>query len=411
MVACTGEDIFVGQGHTVFCLRMSGNLVDEPVADIIGEVVGVHAAFRGALFTPPVLERIDEEQHIAINETIGDALELRFHRSSVRKSPVGIEMVVVVETRAVVVVSVGRHECHLVQCRTHGAVEPLLPLPLRVGLATGIRKVTREETELRIGLILSYRFGAFVGLLDVLIVLDMTIAHIDEGEIALVGILGDELCNLTPVLTITDTPAIYRTRLQRRSLCLMTYIIELRITRQTCSRTDIVFRTLRSLDRRVVEVRIGRLCIYLDHTCSGEVLGRSIRFGYQLYFTVCDTAVGEPAEAHMGSRVAVDSSDLVIRHLLGLQRVDSGIHSLQIAGNLCDIRIIFGFQTVYLSRLFGYEELDHRRYRIIAHQVGCLCFQYLMRIELRRNRLHNDYSKVLETAVLRDHTGNRGVFQ
>ena len=55
----------------------------------------------------------------------------------------------------------------------------------------------------------------------------------------MVRILGHKLCNFAPVFAKTYTPAIYRTRRELGSLCLVADIIELRVTRQTGSSTDV----------------------------------------------------------------------------------------------------------------------------------------------------------------------------
>ena len=261
MVTRTGEDILMRQRYSVFSLRVRCYLLFEPIADIIRQIRGAHNFFLRSRLTPPILHREDKEQHIAIDKTISDTLELRFHRSSVGKTPIGIEVVIVVQTRTVIVVTIGRNKCHLVQCRTHRSFEPTLPLPFRIGLATRIHKVTREETELHILLIRHHCLRTTTRLLDILCILYMAIGHIDEREIFLVLILGYKLTYLTPVALRTYAPTIYRTRLQVSSLCLVTHVVKLRITRQAGSRTDIVFRTLGSLDRRIMQRSVRGLRI------------------------------------------------------------------------------------------------------------------------------------------------------
>ena len=128
----------------------------------------------------------------------------------------------------------------------------------------------------------------------------MAIRHINKGEIALVSIFGNKLRYFTPVLAITDTPAIYRSRGQISCLRLMAHVIKLRVTRQTRSSTDIVLRALGSLNRRIVESCVSRLCAHFDHAVGlGKICCRSIRLGYQLHLALGDTAISKPAEAHM----------------------------------------------------------------------------------------------------------------
>ena len=119
MVAGAREDVLMAQSDTVFGVRMKRNLLLKPVPQVVREIRRSHTFFARSRCTPPVLHRINEEQHIAIDEAIRDTLELRFGLCAVREAPVGIEMVVVVKTRTVVVVTVCRNHRHLIQHRPH----------------------------------------------------------------------------------------------------------------------------------------------------------------------------------------------------------------------------------------------------------------------------------------------------
>ena len=353
------------------------------------------------LCAPPILQRINKEQYIAIDETIGNALKLRFGLRCIGKAPVGIEVVVVIQALTVIVITVSRHKSHLVQCRTHRTFEPLLPLPLGVSITSCIGEVSGEQTELSVRLVLGNCLCTLASLINILIVLYMAIGHIDEREITLFSRFGHELGYLAPILPITDTPTIYRSRLQGSSLCLMTHVVKLRVTRQTRCCTDIVLRTLRCLDRRVMQRSVRRLSTYFNNSVRfGKVLCRSISHRYQLYHTVVDSAVRKPAETHMGSRITIDSSDLVVRILFNLQFADLLLHGCNFLGNSRQQINIIRLHTINLSYFFCYQIRNETRNRVVLDMVRSLSLYYLMRIFHRRLRSNHYRSCCTKTTFL-----------
>ena len=310
-------------------------------------------------------------------------------------------MVVIVQALTIIVVTIGRHKSHLVQCRTHRTFEPLLPLPLGVGITSRIGKVTREQTELGIRFVLGYCLCTLASLIDILVVLYMAVGHIDEREITLISLFGHELCYLTPILAVTHTPTIYRSRLQSSSLRLMAHVVKLRVTRQTRCCTDIIFRALRCLNRRVMQRSVRRLSTYFNHSVRfSKVLCRSISHRYQLYLSLRDTAVRKPAETHMRCRIAINSSDLVIRILFYLQFTDLLLHGCNFLGNSRQQINIIRLHTINLSYFFCYQIRNETRNRVVLDMVRSLSFYYLMRIFYRRFRGYHYRSCCSKTTFL-----------
>ena len=210
-------------------------------------------------------------------------------------------------------------------------------------------------------------------------------------------ILGYKLTNLTPVLAVTYTPTVNRSRLQIRRQCLVTHIVEIGVTRQTCCSTDIVLRTFARLNRRVVQFGIQHVGVNGDNSLRSEVGFCGIGFRYQLNLTLVNTVVCEPAETHVRGRITVDSSNLVVRELFADQFTYTLIHNRNLRRN--NRQVGFRIHTVYLGLLFSNQERDETRNRIILNLIFCLCLYYFLRINNRRNRLYNHFRGCFETAV------------
>ena len=330
----------------------------------------MHLTLMSAALTPPVLHREDEEEHIAILEAIGNTLELRFYFCSVCKAPISIEVIVIVQTRAVIMVTIRRNKRHLIQNRTHGSFKPAFPLPFRVSLTTRIYKVTREEAELRIRFMLRYSLSTFSCLLNIYRILNMAIRHVNEREIALVLILRYKLSNFTPVTVEADTPAISRSRCQFGCSSLMAYIIKLRVARQTRCGTNIILRTFACLNRCIVEICITCGSTNSYYTINGsKVFCRSIGQRKELYNTIRNATIREPAETHMGVRITVNRSNLVIWLIFRLQFINHHVHCIQFCIQMSQFRIILGLQTINTCLLFCYKETNETWNRIILDVI------------------------------------------
>ena len=68
-------------------------------------------------FTPEVLHREHEEECIAIDKTIDNTFKLGLVRDKNIERVVCVEVIGVVDVRAVIVVAVGRHESHVLDNR------------------------------------------------------------------------------------------------------------------------------------------------------------------------------------------------------------------------------------------------------------------------------------------------------
>ena len=107
----------------------------------------------------------------------------------------------------------------------------------------------------------------------------------------------------------------------------------------------------------------------------------------------------------MGSRIAIERSNLVIRHLLRLQLGNSFVHYLQLAGDRFDhLRSCLRTQTVNLRLLLGNQERNETRNRIVLDQIRSLSVQYFLRIFYRRFRRNNNRSLSSKITVFGLHT-------
>ena len=172
-------------------------------------------------------------------------------------------------------IAICRNNRHLHNDRFERFFEPTLPLPFAVGGCACLNKITGENTEFRFRHCLRYCSGAPAGMIHIFLVLNMTIGHIDEREIALFGILSAELRNVTPVVLITHTPRIICACAEVFRQCFMAYISELGIRRQFGG-----FTNTRARNSISQSLRCCRLRRNSDDTFDGrKIFGRGVRFG------------------------------------------------------------------------------------------------------------------------------------
>ena len=172
---------------------------------MVGQVFGC-AVDKTIGLTPEVLHREHQEEGIAIYKIVYDAFKLRLAGDHAVELVVGIEVIGIVDIRAVVVVAIGRHDRHGLDHRFQCLFKPALPLPFTVVGIAILYKVARENAELGF----RHRFHrcqcATTGMLDILRIHDMAVRHIDKGELALVGILSAEMGDRAPVAFVSHTP-------------------------------------------------------------------------------------------------------------------------------------------------------------------------------------------------------------
>ena len=283
------------------------------------------------------------------------------------KVRIGIEMVVVVKVRTIIMVTIRYHNRHLHNNRFDRFLKPAFPLPFRVGRFTSLYEVTREEAETSIRHRSRSCSSAPFGILHVLGILNMAVGHVEEGIFALCHVLRTEMRNRAPVTRITYTPAIRCTRLQILRHCFMANIFEsclgihLGCLQQTRSGNGIA-------------QRLGSRCfrIQRNNTFSClEVSSDSFLFCDNLYDTVCNAFIGKPCERHVGTRITIDIGNHVIRLRLRYQFNCGSIHFFNLSGNRCNLFRRCG-ETIDTRCLFCHPERDKRRYGIIFHSVYCI---------------------------------------
>ena len=173
-VVGAGEEVEVCQRETVLGVGILTNLLSEPGADVVSQIlrglVGI-----AVILTPEVLHREDQEQCVAIDEAIDDTLELGLGRDHHIELVVCIEVESIVEVIAVVVVAVGRSNRHLHDNGFERFFKPSLPFPLAVCSRTILDEVAGEDAETSLGDSLDCSHGTTTSVLDILGVHDMTV--------------------------------------------------------------------------------------------------------------------------------------------------------------------------------------------------------------------------------------------
>ena len=274
-------------------------------------------------------------------------------------------------------VTVRHYHRHLHNHRLDTLFEPALPLPLGVRSGTGLYEVTREEAETCFRYSSGSRRCATVGVVNVLLILNMTIRHIDETELTLLCVLRTEMTNFTPMTCVTYTPTVRRTRSQVLCYRLVTHILEGGLRIQSRS-----FQNTRSRNSITKRLRGRRSSSDTNHITALKVRSRRIRHRQNLNHTVCDSFVGKPRESHTGMRVAVDISHHVIRLFLAHQLSCCCIHRLQFTGNSCFL-CIRSLETVHTSCLLCNQERNPRRNSVVRLFVQRISCQHLVRIDNR----------------------------
>ena len=205
-------------------------------------------------------------------------------------------------------VSVRRHHRHCFDDRLHGLLEPAFPFPFAVVGVSVFDEVTGEAAEPRLRNGLDSRQRATACFLDIGLVHDMAVAHDEEGELTLGSILRAEMADRTPVAFISHTPGIGSTRRQVFRQCFMADIFipcagsNPRCIDDIARLTGVAqsFRLLRSSS---------------DSRSSFKVFLRCVLHGNDLYSSLGDAIVGEPAETHPCLGVTIDGSHHTIGFL------------------------------------------------------------------------------------------------
>ena len=393
-VSRTGEDILMREGNTILGVRVFLYLLAEPPAYIIGEVGRFHGSFarRG---TPPVLKRINEEEDVAIDEGVGNAMELRAIGSRHGHREVGrrIEMVIVVEQGAVIVVTIGRHDRHLHDHRSDGFFEPALPLPFGVRVCTCLHEVAREEAEARFGYGVRSRGSAPFGILHILGILDMAIGHIEEGVFALRRTLGTEMGDGAPVSFVSDTPRVGSTRREVGSNRLMAHVFESGLVGHLSSLQQ------SGSGNGVTEILgDGRGSLQGQDIGSLEIRRHGTGFRYNLHFAVHDSFVGEPRKRHVRARVAVYIGYHAVGFLFRDEFGSRFVHRSNLIGDSCYL-LIRSPEAIHACGLFSNPEGDEGRDGVVLDRVERICFQNLMGVEDRRFGSYHSNHEIGESAV------------
>ena len=298
------EQILVHQPHTPLYLRRCGYLTAEPAAQIALQVLRRTGSVV-VLPAPEVLFGESDELHRPVGKAVVDSRKLRTHLCRQVECGIRIEVIGVVQQRAVVMVAVRWHERHPPQHGLQRLFKPAFPLPFAVLVCAGIYKIPGEHAEPCIPFVTSHRLGTQARSVDIFLVLNMTVGHIDETELLLILIRRAEMSHFTPMFPVTYAVRIVSARLEVFRYRLMTHITKRR-----------AFVHLRRLQYPRTRYRI----------MQGRGSGGSRRNGKwhltfcpNLYFTLLYTFVREPTKCHSCLRVTVDVCHYAVRLLFRLQ--------------------------------------------------------------------------------------------
>ena len=197
-------------------------------------------------------------------------------------------------------VAICRHDGHLLDDRLQRLLEPALPFTIHI--VAILHKISGEHTEPCFGNGLYCCQCTTACILDGLCIHEVAVGHIDERKLTLIGIFCAEMCDRAPMVFVSHTPTIRRSRSKVGGKSLMADIAILLVFRQAglanyircCTGINDSFRPLgrrRQGDNSFIEVGFG-----------------SISLGYELHFALKYTIVGKPAETHLCLGITVNCS-------------------------------------------------------------------------------------------------------
>ena len=222
------------QTYTPFGVRVLGNLTAEPATKVTLKILRRTGCII-VLAAPEVLLGEGDKLQIAVLKRVVDARELRTNFRLQIKRRIGIEVIRIVQQRRVVVIAVGRNDRHTHNHRPQHLLKPALPLPLTVVVCACIDEIAGEHAEPRVPFVTSHRLGTQTCGIDIFLVLNMTVGHIDETELSLLLILRAEVRHVAPVAGIPYAPRIIRTGAEVLRQRLVAHIAESSMFVQTRS--------------------------------------------------------------------------------------------------------------------------------------------------------------------------------
>ena len=306
-----GEEVLVHESHAPLGVGSCCHLPTEPAAQVTFQVLRSERLIT-VVAAPEILLGEGNQLQVTIGETVVDAGKLRTHAGLKIEGSVGVEMVVVVEERGVIVVAVSRHNRHLHNHRLESLFEPSFPLPRAVVGRTGIHEIAGEDAETCAFLIFRYGLGAQTGRIDILLILDMTVGHVDERELRGFILRSTETGYLAPMPGETDTIRVFGAGLEILGKGFMADVTESQVLVESCFLEDA---------RRGDGVMQGHgskgVCRDGQHIFARKIRGFGIGLGHNLHLSLPYSFVGEPVESHTCAGVAVDVRYEAVRILFG----------------------------------------------------------------------------------------------